>query len=61
MVLLALINDNVPPIQWVLDWWTVYKHEFPLMFTVAHGFLPIPGVEVNVKRLFNIKREILII
>jgi hypothetical protein len=29
------------------------------MFQVTRDYLPIPGAEVNVKRLFNIVREIL--
>jgi hypothetical protein len=29
------------------------------MYTIARDYLPIPGVEVDVKRLFNIVREIL--
>jgi hypothetical protein len=29
------------------------------MFQVTRDYLPIPGVEVNVERLFNIIREIL--
>jgi hypothetical protein len=29
------------------------------MFQVTRDYLPIPGAEVNVKRLFNIAREIL--
>ena len=28
------------------------------MFTVTRDYLPIPGVEVDVKRLFNIARNI---
>jgi hypothetical protein len=29
------------------------------MFQVARDYLPIPGAEVDIKRLFNIAREIL--
>jgi hypothetical protein len=29
------------------------------MFQVTRDYLPIPGAEVNVERLFNIAREIL--
>jgi hypothetical protein len=29
------------------------------MYAVARDYLPIPGVKVDVKRLFNITREIL--
>ena len=29
------------------------------MFQVIRDYLPIPGVEINVKQLFNIAREIL--
>jgi len=29
------------------------------MYAVARDYLPIPGAEVDVKRLFNIAREIL--
>jgi hypothetical protein len=29
------------------------------MFTVARDYLPIPGAEVDVKRLFSIARDIL--
>jgi hypothetical protein len=29
------------------------------MFTVARDYLPIPGAEVDVKRLFSITRDIL--
>lgn len=59
IISLALVNGNAPPVQWVLDWWTVYKHEFPLMFAVVRDFLYIPRAEVDVERLFNIGREIL--
>ena len=59
MIPLTLINRNIPPVQWVLDWWAAHKHEYPLMFVVARDYLPIPGAEVDVKRLFNIRREIL--
>ncbi|KAH8772207.1 hypothetical protein BGZ57DRAFT_764374, partial [Hyaloscypha finlandica] len=37
----------------------VYKEEYPLIFQVTRDYLLIPRVEVNVKRLFNIIREIL--
>ena len=29
------------------------------MFAVARNYLPVPGAEVNVERLFNIARDIL--
>jgi len=30
-----------------------------LQYAVAYDYLPIPGAKVNIKRLFNIAREIL--
>ena len=41
------------------DWWAAYKAEFPLIFAVTRDFLLIPGAKVDVKRLFNIARDIL--
>jgi hypothetical protein len=45
--------------EWILNRWKVHKQEYPLMFQVARDYLPIPGAEVDVERLFNITREIL--
>jgi hypothetical protein len=49
-----MIRTINPPIATV-----AYKAEFPLMFAVARDFLLIPGAKVDVKRLFNIARDIL--
>ena len=54
---LALVNGNASLVQQVLDWWAIHKHEFLLIFVIARDFLPIPGAEVDVERLFNIGRE----
>jgi hypothetical protein len=35
------------------------KQEYPLIFIVTRDYLLIPGAEVDVKRLFNIARDIL--
>jgi hypothetical protein len=45
--------------KWILNWWKAHKQEYPLMFQVTRDYLLIPGAEVDVKRLFNITREIL--
>ncbi|KAH8794283.1 hypothetical protein F5882DRAFT_289140, partial [Hyaloscypha sp. PMI_1271] len=33
--------------------------EYPLIFVVTRDYLLIPGVEVDIERLFNIARDIL--
>jgi hypothetical protein len=43
----------------VLDWWASNKSEYPRMFAIARDYLPIPGAEVDVERLFNTARDIL--
>jgi hypothetical protein len=53
------LNEKENQTEWILNWWKVYKQEYPLMFQVARDYLPIPGAEVDVERLFNIAREIL--
>jgi hypothetical protein len=45
--------------QLIKDWWAVYKYEFSYMSQVACDYLLIPALEVNVKRLFNIGRDVL--
>jgi len=54
-----VLNEKECQVQWVLNWWKEHKQEFPLMFAVARDYLPIPGAEVDVERLFNIARDIL--
>jgi hypothetical protein len=54
-----IINEKQNQTEWILNWWNVHKQEYPLMFQVARDYLPIPGAEVDVERLFNIAREIL--
>jgi hypothetical protein len=43
----------------VLNWWDAHKQEFLRIFKVARDFLLILGSEVDVKRLFNIAKDIL--
>ena len=52
-------NSKLNLTEWLLNWWNTYKHEYPLMFQAARDFLPVPGAEVDVERLFNIAREML--
>jgi len=52
-------DKSVTQVQWVENWWAAHKVEYPLMFAVARDYLPIPGAEVDVERLFNIARDIL--
>jgi hypothetical protein len=54
-----VLNEKECQVQWILNWWAAHKQEFPLMFAVARDYLPIPGAEVDVERLFNIARNIL--
>jgi hypothetical protein len=54
-----VLNEKENQTEWVLNWWKVYKQEYPLMFQVIYNYLPIPGAEVDIERLFNITREIL--
>ena len=43
----------------MLNWWDAHKQEFLRMFKVACDFLLILRLEVDVKQLFNIIKEIL--
>jgi hypothetical protein len=54
-----VLDENEDQAQWVLNWWQVNKSEYPRIFAIARDYLPVPGVEVDVKRLFNIARDIL--
>jgi hypothetical protein len=54
-----VLNEKECQVQWILNWWAAHKQEFPLMSAVARDYLPIPGAEVDVERLFNIARNIL--
>jgi hypothetical protein len=54
-----VLNEKENQVQWVLNWWATYKQEYPLMFAIARDYLPIPGSEVDVERLFNLARQIL--
>jgi len=54
-----VLNEKECQVKWVLNWWAAHKQEYPLMFAVARDYLPIPGAEVDVERLFNIARDIL--
>jgi len=54
-----VLNEKECQVQWILNWWAAHKQEFPLMFAVARDYLPIPGAEVDIERLFNIARNIL--
>jgi len=54
-----VLNEKENQTEWILNWWKVHKQEYPLMFQVARDYLPIPGAEVDVERLFNIAREML--
>jgi hypothetical protein len=53
-----VLNEKECQVQWILNWWAAHKQEFPLMFAIARDYLPIPGAEVDVERLFNIARDI---
>jgi hypothetical protein len=53
-----ILNEECQ-VQWILNWWTAHKQEFSFMFAVARDYLPIPGAEVDVEKLFNIVRNIL--
>jgi hypothetical protein len=54
-----VLDEAEDQAQWVLNWWAVNKTEFPCMFAIARDYLPIPGAEVDVERLFNVARDIL--
>jgi hypothetical protein len=54
-----VLNKKEYQVQWILNWWAAHKQKFPLMFVVTRDYLPIPGIEVDIKRLFNITRNIL--
>ena len=54
-----VLNEKENQTEWVLNWWKVHKQEYPLMFQVIYNYLSISGAEVDIKRLFNIAREIL--
>ena len=54
-----VLDEKEDQAQWVLNWWAANKTEFPIMFAVARDYLPIPGAEVDVERLFNVARDIL--
>jgi hypothetical protein len=54
-----VLKEKECQVQWISNWWAVHKQEFPLMFAVARDYLPIPGAEVDVERLFNIARDTL--
>ncbi|KAH8799135.1 ribonuclease H-like domain-containing protein [Xylogone sp. PMI_703] len=51
---LAKGHDN-----WLLSWWNGHKEEYPCMAQVARHYLPIPGSEVSVERLFSGGRDLL--
>ena len=42
-----------------MNWWKANKYEFPSIAQAIRDYLAIPVLEVNVKRLFNIRRDIL--
>jgi hAT family C-terminal dimerisation region len=54
-----VLNEKECQVKWVLNWWAAYKQEYPLIFAVVRNYLPIPGAEVDIERLFNIARDIL--
>jgi hypothetical protein len=45
--------------QWILNYWNTNKYEYPSMFQAVRDYLPIPGSEVDVERLFNTGRDML--
>lgn len=45
--------------QWLCNWWRLHKDEFPQMAAAARDYLVIPALKVEVKRLFNIAKDIL--
>jgi hypothetical protein len=45
--------------QWILDYWNSCKYEYPLMFQAVRDYIPIPGSEVDIERLFNTRRDML--
>src|SRR6266498_4267593 len=45
--------------RWILTWWNANKSEFPCMVQAARDYLPIPSSEVDIERLFNVRRDIL--
>jgi hypothetical protein len=54
-----VLNNKEDQMLFVLNWQVANKEEFPCIFAIASNFLLILGLEVNVKRLFNLARDIL--
>jgi hypothetical protein len=54
-----VLDEKEDQAQWVLNWWASNKTEFPRMCAIARDYLPIPGAEVDVERLFNVARDVL--
>ena len=52
------VTDTSDP-TWLLNWWRLHRDEFPQMAAAARDYLGIPALEVAVKRLFNIGRDVL--
>ena len=45
--------------KWNLNWWDTNQREFPLIAAAARDYLVIPLSKVDIKRLFNVGRDIL--
>jgi len=42
-----------------LNWWKANKSKYPYIAQVARDYLAILALEVNIKRLFSLRRDIL--
>jgi len=51
------VKDNQT--KWNLNWWDTNQREFPLIAAAARDYLVIPLSKVDIKRLFNVGRDIL--
>jgi len=45
--------------QWILNWWKANMGEYPCIAQAARDYLAIPVLEVDIKRLFSLGRDIL--
>jgi hypothetical protein len=50
--------SNYDP-DWVLKWWKANAFQYPLMALAARDLLVVPGLEVDVERLFCGGRDLL--
>ena len=51
------ISDN--QLEWLINYWKTCKYEYLSIFQAVRDYLPIPGSEVDIERLFNTGRDIL--